>query len=61
MEEKMHLWPILFVVVLVALIAGLSLCYLAGVLIEGLNNQPRLDCGFSMLRTSLPAAGHGKT
>jgi hypothetical protein len=39
----MNLWPILFVVVLVALIAGLALCYVAGAVIESLNNKPRID------------------
>jgi hypothetical protein len=39
----MHPWPVLFVVLLVASIAGLALCYVAAVVIEGLNNMPRLD------------------
>ena len=41
--KKMNLGPILFVVVLVALIVGLALCYVAGALIESLNNKPRMD------------------
>jgi hypothetical protein len=37
----MNLWPILFVVAVVGLSAELALCYVAGVLIEMLNNKPR--------------------
>jgi hypothetical protein len=43
MGKKMHLWPVLFAALLVALLAGFAVFHLAGALIQSLNHHPKLD------------------
>jgi hypothetical protein len=39
----MHIWPIVFVILLVVLIAGVATVHAAGALMQSLGNHPRLD------------------